>query len=71
MTAHFPGLLHALHVTQNIHTRAKSIRSLYIFTIYKVFNIKPQFFKTLFQSQFLFDFNEIFTNRSENVRSFL
>jgi hypothetical protein len=38
---------------------------------YYIFHIKPQFFKTLFQSQFLFDFDEIFTNRSENVRSFL
>jgi hypothetical protein len=32
---------------------------------YYIFHIKPQFFKTLF------DFDEIFTNRSENVRSFL
>jgi hypothetical protein len=38
---------------------------------YYIFHIKPQFLKTLFQSQFLFDFDEIFTNRSENVRSFL
>ena len=38
---------------------------------YYIFHIKPQFFKTLFQSQFLFDFDEIFTNRSDNVRSFL
>jgi hypothetical protein len=38
---------------------------------YYIFHIKPQFFKTLFQSQFLFDFDEVFTNRSENVRSFL
>ena len=38
---------------------------------YYIFHIKPQFFKTLFQSQFLFDFDEIFTNRSEHVRSFL
>jgi hypothetical protein len=35
---------------------------------YYIFHIKPQFLKTLFQSQFLFDFDEIFTNRSENVR---
>jgi hypothetical protein len=33
--------------------------------------LEPQFFKTLFQSQFLFDFEEIFTNRIEHVRSFL
>jgi hypothetical protein len=39
--------------------------------LYYIFHIKPQFFKTLFQSQFLFDFDEMFTNRSENVRSFL
>ena len=38
---------------------------------YYIFHIKPKFFKTLFQSQFLFDFDDIFTNRSENVRSFL
>jgi hypothetical protein len=38
---------------------------------YYIFHIKPQFLKTLFQSQFLFDFDEVFTNRSENVRSFL
>ena len=38
---------------------------------YYIFHIKPQFLKILFQSQFLFDFDEIFTNRSENVRSFL
>ena len=38
---------------------------------YYIFHIKPQFFKTLFQSQFLFDFDAIFTNRSDNVRSFL
>jgi hypothetical protein len=31
---------------------------------YYIFHIKPQFLKTLFQSQFLFDFDEIFTNRS-------
>ena len=36
-----------------------------------IFHIKPHFFKTLFQSQFLFDFDEIFTNKSENVWSFL
>ena len=29
------------------------------------------FFKTLFQSQFVFDFDDMFTNRSENVCSFL
>jgi hypothetical protein len=38
---------------------------------YYIFHIKPQFLKTLFQSQFLFDFDDFFTNRSENVRSFL
>jgi hypothetical protein len=38
---------------------------------YYIFHIKPLFLETLFQSQFLFDFDEIFTNRSENVRSFL
>ena len=38
---------------------------------YYIFHIKPQFLKTLFQSQFLFDFDEIFTNGSERVRSFL
>jgi hypothetical protein len=37
---------------------------------YYIFHIKPPFLETLFQSQFLFDFDEIFTNRSENVRSF-
>jgi hypothetical protein len=42
--------------------------TIYIFTI---FHIKSQFFKALFQSQFLFDFDDIFTNRNENVRSFL
>ena len=36
-----------------------------------IFHVKPHFLKTLFQSQYLFDFYEIFTNRSENVRSFL
>jgi hypothetical protein len=35
-----------------------------------IFHIKPHFFKTLFQSQFLFDFDEICTNKSENVCSF-
>ena len=39
--------------------------------LYYIFHIKPQFLKTLFQSQFVFDFDEMFTNRSENVRSFL
>ena len=34
---------------------------------YYIFHIKPPFLETLFQSQFLFDFDEIFTNRSENV----
>ena len=29
------------------------------------------FFKTFFQSKLLFDFDEIFTNKSENVSSFL
>ena len=45
-----------------------------IVIFYCIFYIKPQFFKTLFQSQFLFDkndFGDIFTNRSENVCSFL
>ena len=42
-----------------LQRRAKSIRSL---IFYYIFHIKPQFFKTLFQSQFLFDFDEIFTN---------
>ena len=37
---------------------------------YYIFHIKPPFLETLFQSQFLCDFDEIFTNRSENVRSF-
>jgi hypothetical protein len=37
---------------------------------YYIFHIKPHLFKTLFQSQFLFDFDEIFTNKSENVCSF-
>ena len=37
--------------------------------VYSIFHIKPQFFKTLFQSQFLFDFDNIFTNRSEKVCS--
>ncbi len=36
-----------------------------------VFHIKPHFFKTLFQSQFVFNFEEMFTNKSENVCSFL
>jgi hypothetical protein len=36
---------------------------------YYIFHIKPQLFKTLFQSQFLFDFDDIFTNRSENICS--
>ena len=38
---------------------------------YYIFHVKPQFLKTLFQSQFLFDFDEIFTNRSKHVRTFL
>jgi hypothetical protein len=38
---------------------------------YYIFHIKPQFLKTLFQSQFLLDFDDIFSNRSEHVRSFL
>jgi hypothetical protein len=44
--------------TENHHNteRAKSIRSLYFY----IFHIKPYFFKTLFQSQFLFDIDEIF-----------
>ena len=29
---------------------------------YYIFHIKPQFLKALFQSQFLFDFDEFFTN---------
>ena len=37
---------------------------------YYIFHIKPHFFKTLFPSQFLFDFDEIFINKSENVSSF-
>ena len=37
---------------------------------YCIFHIKSQFFKTLFQSEFLFDFDDIFTNTSENVCSF-
>ena len=37
-----------------------------IVIFYYIFHIKPQFFKTLFQSQLLFDFDEIFTNRIEN-----
>ena len=45
----------------------------YLVTVifYYIFHIKPQFFKALFKSQFLFDFDESLTNRSENVRSFL
>ena len=35
-----------------------------------IFYIKPHFCKILFQSQFLFDFDEICTNKSENVCSF-
>ena len=32
-----------------------------------IFHIKPHFVKTLFQSQLMFDFDEIFTNQSVNV----
>jgi len=54
--------------TSYMQRRANSIRSL---IFYCIFHIKSQFFKTLFQSEFLFDFDDIFTNRSENVCSFL
>ena len=36
-----------------------------------IFYIKPQFLKTLFQSQFLFDFDEIFTNRTSEARTYV
>ena len=39
--------------------------------MFNIFHTKPHFFKAFFQSQFLFDFDEIFTNKSENVFSFL
>ena len=32
--------------------------------------MKPHVFKTLFQSQFLFDFDDIFTTKSKNICSF-
>ena len=50
--------------------RAKSIRLMY-FLLY--ISYKNIFFKTLFQSKFLFefDFDEIFTNKRENECSFL
>ncbi len=38
---------------------------------YYIFHIKPQFLKTLFQSQFLFDFDEIFTNRASEARTYV
>ena len=38
---------------------------------YYIFHIKPQFLKTLFQSQFLFDFDEIFTNRTSEARTYV
>ena len=47
--------------SHDLTIRAKIMMSLKFFTIYIVFHIKPHFFKTLFQSQFLFDFDDIFT----------
>ena len=38
---------------------------------YYVFHIKPHYFKTLFQSQFLLDFDEIFTNKGIIQCSFI
>ena len=38
---------------------------------YYIFHIKPQFLKTLFQSQYLFDFDEIFTNRMSEARTYV
>jgi hypothetical protein len=34
---------------------------------YSIFHIKPQFFKTLFQSQLLFDFDDIFEAHIWNI----
>ena len=34
-------------------------------------SVLPQFLKTLFQSQFLFDFDEIFTNRTSEARTYV
>jgi hypothetical protein len=45
----------------NIHCTCKKYSVIVIF--YYVFLIKPHFFKTLVQSQFLFDFDEMFTNK--------
>jgi hypothetical protein len=42
---------------------------MYFFTT-RIFHIKPHFFKTLFQSQLWFDFDDIFTNKSENIYVF-
>ena len=47
--------------SRDLTIRAKIMRSLLFF--YYIFHIKPHFFKTLFQSQFLFDFDDIFTNK--------
>jgi hypothetical protein len=59
--------IHKLNFERQIYNTKYSVTVIF----YYIFHIKPQFFKTLFQSQFLFDFDEIFTNRSENVRNFL
>ena len=37
---------------------------------YYIFHIKPQFLETLFQSQFLFDFDDFFTNKNRIKCSF-
>ena len=44
----------------------------YLVTVifYYIFHIKPHFLKTLFQSQFLFDFDDFFTNKGRIKCSF-
>ena len=51
----------------SIQRRAKSIRSL---IFYYIFHVKPHFLKTFFQSRFLFDFNNLFTNKNRIKCSF-
>ena len=66
--------LHPLGIQQqngNIYPNSvvDSSAELFLFFYYR-FRIKPHFFKTLFQSQFLFDYDEIFINKSVKVCSF-
>ena len=39
-------------------------------SFYYIYHIKPHFFKTLFQSRLLFDFDDFFTNKGRIKCSF-